>query len=176
MSIDAVRLASQRDAGALWNNITEQLGLSMIQAATFKAIVDYSGRAWGAIGPLVGVLIGAYLSTRTERRHWLRDNERLEYRQLFTTLIRSYSTIVNIKSRSLRTGEDELQAEQARLESLNVVRDRIFIAPEIRQMQILDTWSTALDHFQAQRDYKAFAAEFAGIMDRLRRSAERLIR
>jgi hypothetical protein len=67
----------------------------VIEPETWKEVAEYSGKAWSAVGPLVGVLIGAYLATRNERKHWIRDNERLEFRELLSTMARSFSTIVN---------------------------------------------------------------------------------
>jgi hypothetical protein len=54
--------------------------------ATLKQLGEFAGRAWSAAGPLVGVLVGSWLTTWTQRKHWLMDNKRAEYRKLLSTL------------------------------------------------------------------------------------------
>jgi hypothetical protein len=41
---------------------------------------------WAAVGPLVGVALGSWLATKSQRKHWLLDNKRAEYRKLLATL------------------------------------------------------------------------------------------
>jgi hypothetical protein len=41
---------------------------------------------WALIGPLAGLLIGHYLVRSWERRRWLADNRKEEYRRLLTAL------------------------------------------------------------------------------------------
>ena len=41
---------------------------------------------WAAAGPLVGVLLGALLGRSWDRRKWLNDNRKEEYRELITAL------------------------------------------------------------------------------------------
>jgi len=61
----------------------------MMQPETWNAIGDYSSKVWAAVGPLVGVWIGAVLAKRWQREQWIADNKRAEYRKLLTTLTRS---------------------------------------------------------------------------------------
>jgi hypothetical protein len=37
---------------------------------------------WFAVGPLVGVVVGGYLTIWNQKRHWVMDNKRAEYRKL----------------------------------------------------------------------------------------------
>ncbi|SRR5258707_10181705 len=147
----------------------------MIQPETWKTIADYSSKLWAIAGPLIGVLLGAYLTTRTQRKHWILDNKRAEFRKLLTTLTRAYSTIVNIESRPLRSGHQEEKCEQMRLLALNVIRDRIFIASEVKKAGLLEKWNEAVLSFTQDRDYKLFATRFAGIADLVRSEAAKLI-
>ena len=65
----------------------------MIQPDTWKRIHDDMVSAWSILGPLVGVMLGAWLATRNQRRHWLLDNKRAEYRKLLTTLSECASSV-----------------------------------------------------------------------------------
>jgi hypothetical protein len=147
----------------------------MIQHDTWKTIAAYSGRVWAIAGPLVGVLVGAYLTTRTQRKHWILDNRRSEFRKLLTTLTKAYSTIVNITSHPVRSGRQEEKCEQMRLLALNVIRDRIFIAPEIKEMGLLEKWDAAVRSFTNDHDYQSFATRFGVIADLVRGAAARLV-
>lgn len=41
---------------------------------------------WAAVGPLVGVIIGGILAAWWQRRHWILDNKKVEYRELLDAL------------------------------------------------------------------------------------------
>lgn len=41
---------------------------------------------WAAIGPLVGVVIGAWLAAHWQRKKWILDNKEAEYRGIFDAL------------------------------------------------------------------------------------------
>jgi len=43
---------------------------------------------WAAVGPLVGILIGHYLVRSWQRRQWLADNQKEEYRKVLAGLNR----------------------------------------------------------------------------------------
>jgi hypothetical protein len=46
----------------------------------------YAKSVWAVAGPLIGVLIGAYIANRNQRKHWIADNKREEYRELLAAL------------------------------------------------------------------------------------------
>src|SRR5713226_4251307 len=95
---------------------------------------------WAAVGPLLGVALGSYLSTRTQRRHWVMDNKKQEYRELLT------------------------------------IRDRIFVAGELREMKLVEKWIKATRDFDNTRDYDAFAKSFGEITRLITEAANRIIR
>ena len=49
---------------------------------------------WAAVGPLIGVLLGSYLSTLNQRRQWISDNRKNEFREIITTLASCHAIIV----------------------------------------------------------------------------------
>jgi hypothetical protein len=59
---------------------------------------------WGVVGPMAGVGFGHYLSASSERKRWIADNEKDEYRKLLAAL-----TKVNLALCSLRSGHENLQ-------------------------------------------------------------------
>jgi len=58
----------------------------MSQPETWKAVGASAGVIWSAVGPLMGVCLGAYIASRNQRKQWLLDNKRQEYRELLTAL------------------------------------------------------------------------------------------
>ena len=147
----------------------------MIQPETWKGIHDEVKAAWVVVGPLVGVLIGAYVANRNQRKHWSLDNKRLEYRELISTLARSFTTIVNVESRPERSRENAMEGETAKMQALNVIRDRIFIGMIVKRLQLFDRWTEAVRLFYSGRDYKKFAADFEDIMFELEQYSRKLV-
>ncbi len=39
---------------------------------------------WTAVGPLVGVFVGAYIANRNQRKHWVGNCKKEEYRELYS--------------------------------------------------------------------------------------------
>jgi len=68
---------------------------NMIQPETLKAIGDGLKTAWASVGPLVGVLIGAMLTRAWDRRKWINENRKQEYRELLTTLTSACTALID---------------------------------------------------------------------------------
>ena len=62
-------------------------------AFTYLRNVDIRA-VWGAIGPLVGVLVGAYATRRWQRTQWLLDGKKTEYRELLSVLAKNAHILV----------------------------------------------------------------------------------
>jgi heme exporter protein D len=61
----------------------------------FLAARDFVKYVWPAVGPLVGVLVGAYIANRNQRRHWLADSKREEYREILAVMNKTAGAIAN---------------------------------------------------------------------------------
>jgi hypothetical protein len=68
----------------------------MIQASIWGTISTEVGRAWKYAGPLVGVLIGGWITSRNQRKQWLRDTRKQEYRELLGALAIGYHAEVDL--------------------------------------------------------------------------------
>jgi hypothetical protein len=126
------------------------------------------------IGAFGGVLLGHYLSRSWQREQWRLDRRREEYKELLCAL----STVFTNKQRfgSGGTGEKDLniKLEQANAESLRVLRDRIIIAPEIKEANILPLWYKALlygDAYTGLTDWEKFADAYTELTDTIVRMA-----
>jgi hypothetical protein len=148
----------------------------MIQPTTWNELAKIADKLWTALVALGGVLVGSYIANRSQRHHWVLDSKRLEFKELFATLTRSYTAIVNGYGPGSHTGEDERRAEELRLEARNTIQDRVIIRPEVKKMQLLEKWDRHVFQFVKDHEYNAFARAFEKIMDELRTSAEELIK
>src|SRR6267378_2982277 len=119
---------------------------------------------WAALGPLVGVYYGHVLSKRWQKEHWIAENKKQEYRELLTTLTRTFGSIVNISLAMIAHGPEEQRAHaEMEAQALMTIRDRIFIAGELREMKLGEKWIKAARDFDNTRDYDAFAKSFGEI-------------
>jgi hypothetical protein len=67
----------------------------MQEVALFPLWVTVFLTIWAPVGPLVGILVGHYLTRSWERRQWIADNQKEEYKKLlggFNRLNMSIST------------------------------------------------------------------------------------
>jgi hypothetical protein len=116
---------------------------------------------WGAVGPLVGIYIGHRLLRDQHRRQWLADNKILEWREVITTLQKSLTTIVQFEAASRLSTVEEKKAAipvvlDARTAAFAVLGNRLFIAQEVRHLQMFDKWSKAVKEFDVHHDPAQF--------------------
>ena len=131
---------------------------------------------WLAVGPLVGVCIGAYLTKRWQRSQWIADHKRGEYRKLLSTLAETFVSITKLRAPGLALGP----REQRRLFNLEaragvVILDRIFIADEVKKMDLLRRWNQALREYDHTLNHLNFAKAHGFISRDLRKEANKLI-
>jgi hypothetical protein len=128
----------------------------MVQPETWKAIGENSSKAWSAVGPLVGVLIGAWLARAWDREKWEKENRKEECRELIKTITHA-ATLRLVVGR----GTSEAQAYSAYLDSLKTIHDRVFIAADLERHKLLDSWAHAV------ADFGAGAIDAGAFSDRL---------
>ena len=124
--------------------------------------------AWSAIGPLVGVLIGAGLTSRIQRRQWLADKKKEEYRELFAVLTESYGELLQLHQ------ADELTVDvvnKIQIRVVNVVHNRIFTSDGVMtKMDVFKEWSDALAKLRSG-DVVDFSSRFGGLTEDIRQIA-----
>jgi hypothetical protein len=101
---------------------------------------------WTAVGPLLGVLIGGYLTARSQSRKWVADGKKEEYREVLSAIMNALpedpeqeSTPFSIES--LKTF-DVLATR-----SLAVVADRILISDKMKRLDVGKKWHQAVTAF-----------------------------
>lgn len=129
---------------------------------------------WSAVGPLIGVVLGAYLSRRWQREQWLLDNRKQEYRELLTALTDAYMLMARfIRPMIALDSQTQRQLDQAERDSYRVIRDRIFIAVDMKSNDILRLWATAVENYRQTLDERVFAKRFDDINDKIIEMASR---
>jgi hypothetical protein len=144
----------------------------MIQPETWRRISDSLWNAWAVIGPLVGIFIGAHVTQRGQRNQWMADNKKSEYRELLTTLTKTFTGIVQLRAPGVGLGPHEQRTiSDFEAQSLVVIRDRIFIAKEVESMNLIARWNQALRDYDNTLDAGAFDKVFRLITADLQKTA-----
>jgi len=94
------------------------------------ALVGSGVAAFGIVSAFIGGLINQKMSRNTQHEQWLLDQRKEEWRELLSTLTRSYT--LHLHGR--RTAETDAEA-------LTVIRDRLYIAVEVQDLRVLERWS-----------------------------------
>jgi hypothetical protein len=128
---------------------------------------------WPLITLLIGVLTGAYITNRNQRKHWLLDNKRAEYRKLLTTLSVCATQLLSAYASApvvLGTTDQRLLVK-AVTNSTNVIYSRLFIADEIKHFNIMNRWQNAVDALRKGHDVTGFGKQLDAIMGDIRTAA-----
>ena len=117
---------------------------------------------WSVIAPLVGILAGHFLSRSLQQKQWLQDRRKEEWRELLTVLTRSFATICRHTGAMMVLDGDDMRAlDEAQTVAQTTIRDRIFIAKEVKQSEIYETWVKAVRIFEKEKVYIGFAEQYA---------------
>jgi hypothetical protein len=120
----------------------------------------------------LGATASQIISGYREKRRWLADNRKEEYRELLGALTRS--TTLWIHHRGIpgpKAATEMKEAQEAHEVALGVILDRIFIAEEIEKANIYDLWTTALAELKNTNDIRAFSDRFEKIRHAILESA-----
>jgi hypothetical protein len=107
--------------------------------------------AWPVIGPLVGLLVGAKLSRSGDRKKWLNDCRKDEFKELATTLTKASIVLLQeydgSRAAKYFMSPEELSApHDSYMKSLQVLKDRIFIADDLETLKIYERWTAAMKY------------------------------
>jgi hypothetical protein len=113
--------------------------------AIWLAIALHAGAIWAVIGPFLGVLVGAWLTARWQRKQWILDNKKAEYRQLLDAVQAYRWHLLNrlaairgpLVAIDARTYNEEAAArEHSRATLNNCLADRLFIRERIARNKV----------------------------------------
>jgi hypothetical protein len=99
---------------------------------------------WAAVGPLVGVRYGDELSRRSQRKQWLLDNKKEEFRELIGVFMKDINAVT----------PDNTNLGYV----IEVIYNRLFIAEEIKQINLQSRWMDILLTYAVDKDRDTFGA------------------
>jgi hypothetical protein len=146
----------------------------MQQLTTIWEFIKYT---WSVLGPLVGILTGAYIANRNERKHWVADNKRREYQELIIAMMRSAHAM---RKRDAPPGlyatEEQHHFFEIEEEVLHIMGSRIFIRDEMTKLKTIEQWSAAIKAFNRTGNGEAFDHAFTEISAHLTAEARKLMK
>jgi hypothetical protein len=120
-------------------------------------------RAWSGIGPLIGALIGSWLTRSWQRKQWLLESRKAEYRELMSVLSESANCILNNSQRlavqgmgTIKSGEQERQSDEAATRGHRIIEDRIFMADTVAREKIDERWVVLLKEKDIRKFWEAW--------------------
>jgi hypothetical protein len=120
-------------------------------------------------------LITYWLTKESQESRARREERRKEYRELVSTLTQCYMRIVSPYEPPIPVIDEPFQRQilDAKLESFKVLQDRIAIAEELADTDVLDVWTEAIVNLERNGDSVRFAKKFKPLRERIVRMANR---
>ena len=95
------------------------------------------------------------------------DQRKEEWRELLTALAESLRVSLKIYPTRVLSGEEERLIVEAQSNSFRTIRDRIFIASEVKELNIENRWSAAVQHHSQTLDAKKLGAAYDAIRNEI---------
>jgi hypothetical protein len=123
---------------------------------------------WGAIGPLVGILVGHLLSRSSQRRQWVLDRRHEEFQELIKGFDASMlSEATHWDSSMELTPEERRDKARKTSDFFEIVRTRIFTVADIKQLDLEREWRIAVALFRQNSDGRIFERTYSTLMEKL---------
>ena len=136
-----------------------------MQPGAWKAIGNVVTEVWAVVGPLVGIAVGAWLTTLRQKREWVADNKKEEYRELLAAISQALSVHLHWNSQFVHGPDDQRQLSQVTPNLVAVIRSRLFIAKEIERLNVLRRWFDISHDFENGHDEAAFGSGIKQLLD-----------
>ncbi|WP_047492314.1 hypothetical protein [Terriglobus sp. TAA 43] len=98
----------------------------------------------GITGTLLGSVLSQWMTRRSQHSLWLRDQRKLEWRELLSRLTETFATIVRLEN-SVLSPEEKQELDAGKMAANNTLEDRLFIAPDVATMGITEAWTKVLN-------------------------------
>jgi hypothetical protein len=100
---------------------------------------------WSVLSVLIGILVGAYITDRIQRKRENTNSKKEEYRELLSTLTQASSKIANFHGPIVdHSPEEERAYYEAKEKALIVIDTRLFITSEIEKIDLRGRWISAV--------------------------------
>jgi hypothetical protein len=96
------------------------------------------------VGTFVGNLISFWLTSNLQRKNWMKDNKKQEWRELIDSLREALRVMAWHYDAEMpdqrRTAEEYRHREEAMRKGDMAIRDRIFIVKKVQDSGLFDQW------------------------------------
>ena len=120
----------------------------------------------GGVMALIGITAGSKLTESRDRKGWINDNRKEEFRELLDALTEEATALISLlhamKSGSIYTERDE---HNKRMVSLKIIKTRIYIAKDLKERGLYDEWLHAIELAFITKNYDEFDDTFERIRD-----------
>src|SRR6266852_178226 len=140
----------------------------MTQLINWDAVANHAKAVWAVGGPLLGVLVGAYIVNRNQRKQWIAENKKQEYRELLSVMSKGFAEFLRTASSDKLTDD---QINYLELKVADTVLDRIFTAAEIERLEVFSRWSDATARLKETGDNIAFSGSIDALLGEIRKAA-----
>ena len=116
----------------------------------------------GIGGAFTGLLVGHLLTRSWQHEQWSRDKRHEDYQAVLSAISSAYMAMIRLdrlKKLALYSKEAVSEVEVTKVDSFRVLRDRIFIADELEEGNVLADWDAAVTNYEATGRMDAAAAE-----------------
>jgi hypothetical protein len=153
-----------------WRGLFSGYNSRVTAQASGKTLIDYTAVFWSTAAPLVGVLIGAMLTRSWDRQKWMNDNRKQEFRELIDALTDA-ATALMAQQTAYNNGEElefeHTEAPDKHTQALKVIKTRIFIAGDVKQMDLLDHWTESIKRMRETNGIHCFEITFENVRDEI---------
>lgn len=143
-------------------------------AQVFHSIFANAKEIWGYIGPLVGLYAGSLLTKSAQRKQWLLDRRKEEYRELLSAMTHATIELQTFLA-SKGSGNEQpialwLDAYKA---AARIVADRIYIAEDLEKADIAIRYLNAAEKLRQSGDAEDGCDEVALVLDEVLKLARK---
>jgi hypothetical protein len=128
---------------------------------TTATLIGTGVAGFGIATTFVGLVMGQRMARNTQREQWLKDCRKEEFKELLSVLTQSFATICDLYSSSGRSGNDARVAREAAILALSTISDRIYIAKDVKELNIHKIWRDAANEFEHDHVFVAFGEKYA---------------
>ena len=91
-----------------------------------------------------GIILGQRMARLSEQKKFLREIRKDEFQTLLAALTKAYGLIVQSHiPMNVMDGKDMKAQDDAEMNALAVIRDRVYIADDLKRLDILNRWMEA---------------------------------
>jgi hypothetical protein len=131
---------------------------------------------WAVIGPIIGIVAGHLLTRSWQKKQWLMDNKRDEYRDVIRVLCGAIRPILHSSiPGALVTPEMQKERFIAETLSYEVLGSRLFISDNLEELHAPKRWGDMVTKFNNSRDSEEFSKGFKKLLSEIRAQALRSI-